>query len=97
MAHKRAIEMAEARIMGYTPGAIGRIVEMHAEYYSKAWKLPGTCMKNSDFTLCGRRKVTAGARGSMNKNSFWIWDRKIRPQNPAILLTMHSQNICLLT
>jgi len=37
MARKRANEMAEARIMGYTPGAIGRIVEMHAEYYSKAW------------------------------------------------------------
>lgn len=30
--------MAKAVIAGYTPGAIGRVVELHANYYSREWE-----------------------------------------------------------
>jgi len=30
--------MSETTIGGYVPGAIGRIVELHAAYYSKHWQ-----------------------------------------------------------
>ncbi len=29
--------MSEIHIAGYVPGAIGRVAELHASYYSKAW------------------------------------------------------------
>jgi len=29
--------MSEIAIAGYVPGAIGRVVQLHADYYSKAW------------------------------------------------------------
>ena len=29
--------MSEVSISGYVPGAIGRVAELHADYYSKAW------------------------------------------------------------
>ena len=31
------IDMNEITIAGYVPGAIGRVAELHASYYSKAW------------------------------------------------------------
>ncbi len=30
--------MSEIELAGYVPGAIGRVVEMHATYYSKNWE-----------------------------------------------------------
>jgi GNAT superfamily N-acetyltransferase len=30
--------MSQPTIAGYVPGAIGRVAEMHAAYYSKAWQ-----------------------------------------------------------
>ncbi|MCJ7838623.1 MAG: GNAT family N-acetyltransferase [Burkholderiales bacterium] len=29
--------MSETAIAGYVPGAIGRVAQLHADYYSKAW------------------------------------------------------------
>ena len=29
--------MSEITIAGYVPGALGRVAELHADYYSKAW------------------------------------------------------------
>ncbi len=41
--------MSEIAIAGYVPGAIGRVAELHANYYSKAW----------DFGLYFEAKVAA--------------------------------------
>jgi GNAT superfamily N-acetyltransferase len=41
--------MSDIAIAGYVPGAIGRVVELHASYYSKAW----------DFGLYFEAKVAA--------------------------------------
>lgn len=41
--------MSEIAIAGYVPGAIGRVAELHASYYSKAW----------DFGLYFEAKVAA--------------------------------------
>jgi GNAT superfamily N-acetyltransferase len=31
--------MNEAKLVGYTPGALGRIIELHGTYYAKHWGL----------------------------------------------------------
>ena len=36
--------MSEIAIAGYVPGAIGRVAELHASYYSQAWEF-GVCFE----------------------------------------------------
>ena len=58
--------MSEIRIAGYIPGAIGRVAELHASYYSKAW----------DFGLYFEAKVAAELseflrRFDSARDGFW--------------------------
>ena len=56
----------EVKIGGYVPGAIGRVTELHAEYYSRDW----------DFGLYFEAKVAAGLaefllRFDAARDGFW--------------------------
>jgi len=58
--------MTEATIAGYVPGAIGRVVELHAAYYSKTWQ----------FGLFFEAKVASGLSEFLNRfdaerDAFW--------------------------
>ena len=58
--------MSEIAIAGYVPGAIGRVAELHASYYSKTW----------DFGLYFEAKVAAELseflrRFEPAKDGFW--------------------------
>jgi GNAT superfamily N-acetyltransferase len=58
--------MSEAAIAGYVPGAIGRVVELHAAYYSGNWQ----------FGLFFEAKVAAGlseflSRFDAGRDAFW--------------------------
>lgn len=59
--------MATVQLEGYTPGAIGRIVEMHATYYYKHW----------GFGLFFESKIAVELsefldRFDANRDGFWI-------------------------
>jgi len=62
--------MADLRIGGYSPGALGRVVEMHGRYYAANWgfgsyferkvarelaEFLGRCDEATDRFLCARR------------------------------------------
>ncbi len=58
--------MSEITIAGYVPGAIGRVAELHAGYYSQAW----------DFGLYFEAKVAAELSGFLSRfdperDGFW--------------------------
>ncbi|MFA5916032.1 MAG: GNAT family N-acetyltransferase [Burkholderiales bacterium] len=58
--------MSEIRIASYVPGAIGRVAELHASYYSKAW----------DFGLYFEAKVASELSGFLRRfdparDGFW--------------------------
>ena len=58
--------MSEITIAGYVPGAIGRVTELHAAYYSKAW----------GFSLYFEAKVAAELsdflrRFEPRRDGFW--------------------------
>ena len=58
--------MSEIAIAGYVPGAIGRVAELHASYYSKSW----------DFGLYFEAKVAAELseflrRFDAARDGFW--------------------------
>jgi GNAT superfamily N-acetyltransferase len=62
--------MNEIAISGYVPGAIGRLAELHAQYYSMAW----------DFGLFFEAKVAAEMSEFMRifddgRDSLWIVSR----------------------
>lgn len=58
--------LSEITIAGYVPGAIGRVAELHAGYYSKAW----------DFGLYFEAKVASELSGFLRRadparDGFW--------------------------
>lgn len=58
--------MSEIAIAGYVPGAIGRVVELHAGYYGEAW----------DFGLYFEAKVASELSGFLRRfdperDGFW--------------------------
>jgi GNAT superfamily N-acetyltransferase len=60
------VAVADVEIAGYVPGAIGRIVELHAAYYSKHWQ----------FGLFFEAKVATGLaeflqRFDAERDGFW--------------------------
>jgi len=62
--------MDEITIGGYVPGAIGRVAELHARYYSAAW----------DFGLFFEAKVASGlsefmSRFDPDRDGFWTVSR----------------------
>jgi GNAT superfamily N-acetyltransferase len=62
--------MSEITIAGYVPGAIGRVAELHAMYYSKAW----------DFGLYFEAKVASELseflrRFDPGRDGFWTANR----------------------
>lgn len=62
--------MNEVAIAGYVPGAIGRVAELHATYYGKAW----------DFGLCFEAKVATELseflrRFDPGRDGFWTANR----------------------
>jgi ribosomal protein S18 acetylase RimI-like enzyme len=65
--------MSEITIAGYVPGAIGRVAELHAIYYSKAW----------NFGLYFEAKVAAELsaflqRFDAGRDGFWTANRSGR-------------------
>jgi len=59
--------MAEVKLTGYVPGAIGRIVELHGRYYYKHW----------DFDLFFESKVATElseflCRFDEGRDGFWV-------------------------
>ena len=62
--------MSEITISGYVPGAIGRVAELHAAYYSKAW----------DFGLYFEAKVATELSQFLQRldparDGFWTANR----------------------
>lgn len=65
--------MSEITIAGYAPGAIGRVAELHADYYSQAW----------DFGLYFEAKVASELseflrRFDPARDGFWTANRSGR-------------------
>jgi GNAT superfamily N-acetyltransferase len=65
--------MSEITIVGYVPGAIGRVAELHAAYYSKAW----------NFGLYFEAKVASELseflrRFDPGRDGFWTANRSGR-------------------
>ncbi len=59
--------MSDLRLLGYVPGAIGRIIEIHAAYYKKHW----------DFDLFFELKVATELSEFLNRfnplhDGFWL-------------------------
>ena len=59
--------MSDLRLLGYVPGAIGRITELHAAYYKKHW----------DFDLFFESKVATELSEFLNRfnpvhDGFWL-------------------------
>lgn len=80
-------EMNEVTISGYIPGAIGRVAELHAQYYSAAW----------DFGLFFEAKVAMGLsefmeRFDASRDGFWIVSRDGRVEGAIAIDGTEAEN-----
>ena len=78
--------MSATTIAGYVPGAIGRVAEMHASYYSKAW----------DFGLYFEAKVAAELsqfllRIDPARDGFWTASRGGRIEGSIAIDGVHAK------